>query len=348
MEYTYLLTGTPVPSRNKDLYNILVMLGGINDNKRYAFHEYGLEYCDAYNNGYGWDYTGNSNSEELNKVLNEYMIRRLKSDVLSDLKKQRIPIIIDTPLSKEYLDTEERLHHMQDGDTYMGLAMQGRRLLSGSKADTAIEFAEDLLESGKPVVLVAEFNDTLDKMIEHFGDRACCIRGGMSDDEKQASIDAFQNGEKDVCCVNLVAGGVGITLTRSYNMIVCDFDWTPANMTQVEDRICRTGQTNLCNIFYICHEKSLLDDVFMEMITDKSKNIDRVVDDADNTVDLIKMRDESTGADDFISRLKKRIEDEKPKYEQVYEYVHEEVGKLVKELDKSKSKQSRNTSSIAI
>lgn len=316
MEYTYLLTGTPMPTRNKDLYNELVMLGEINPNAPFAFSRFGKKFCDGYNNGFGWNFDGSSNTDELHEILCKYMTRRLKSEVLPNLTKQRIPIVIDTPLSKDYRDIEKRLHKMEKGDTYMGLAMTGRKHLSKCKTDAAIEFAETLLEEDKPVVLVAEFNETLDKMMDYFGDKACCIRGGMTDVAKQKAVDEFQSGQKKVCCINLIAAGVGITLTNSCNMVVCDFDWTPANMTQVEDRICRTGQGEHCNIFYICHEKAILDDIFMEMITDKSANIDKVVDNAENTVDLVSMRDGTdgeerpSGAMEFIARLKARIEEE--------------------------------------
>lgn len=303
MEYVYLLTGTPMPTRNKDLYNELVVLGEIDDSKKFSFHNYGKKFCDAHQNGYGWDYTGCTNADELHRILSKYMIRRLKKDVLPNLTKQRIPILIDGKLSKEYRDIEKRLSNMGGDDTYMGLAMTGRRYLSQIKVKSAIEFAEDILETGDSVVLVAEFNETLDAMMAHFGNRACCIRGGMNDADKQAAIDAFQSGEKTVCCINLIAAGVGITLTKASNMVIVDYDWTPANMTQVEDRICRTGQTKSCNIYYICHESAVLDQIFIEMITEKSENIDRVVDDSANTVDLITMRKNA----DYFTRLKSRF-----------------------------------------
>lgn len=302
-EYVYLLTGTPMPTRNKDLYNELVMLGEIDDSKKFSFLNYAKQFCDGHRTAYGFDANGSSNSGELHRVLRKYMIRRLKKDVLPNLKKQRIPILIDGKLSKEYRDIEKRLSNMNEDDTYMGLAMTGRRILSQIKVKSAIEFAEDILETGESVVLVAEFNETLDELIAHFGNRACCIRGGMNDADKQSAIDAFQSGEKTVCCINLIAAGVGITLTKASNMVIIDYDWTPANMTQVEDRICRTGQTKPCNIYYICHEAAVLDQIFIEMITEKSENIDRVVDDSENTVDLITMRKNA----DYFTRLKNRF-----------------------------------------
>lgn len=313
MEYTYLLTGTPMPTRNKDLYNELVMLGEINANAKFSFYRFGMKYCDGHDNGFGMDYNGSSNTDELHEMLCRYMTRRLKTDVLPNLTKQRLPILIESPLNKDYRNIEKRLHKMEKGDTYMALAMTGRRHLSKCKADAAIEFAETILEGDESVVLVAEFNETLDKMMEHFGDDACCIRGGMSDTAKQQAIDDFQSGKKKVCCINLIAAGVGITLTKAHNMVVCDYDWTPANMTQVEDRICRSGQDKPCNIYYICHEKAILDQIFVEMITDKSANIDKVVDNAENTVDLVSMYEDGAKAKsehngDFLERLKARIE----------------------------------------
>jgi len=313
MTYTYLLTGTPMPTRNKDLYNELVMLGEINDEAKFSFHRFGLKYCDGYKNSFGWDYSGSSNSEELHDILHKYMVRRLKSEVLPYLTKQRIPIVINDKLSKDYKEIEKRLYHMEEKDTYMGLAMTGRKHLSKCKCEAAINFAEDILENGEPVVLVAEFNETLDAMMAHFGDEACCIRGGMTDNAKQKAIDDFQSGRKKVCCINLIAAGVGITLTKAHNMVVCDYDWTPANMTQVEDRICRSGQDKPCNIYYICHDNAILDKIFMEMITAKSENIDRVVDNAENTVDLVSMykgtEEKEPEEDEFLQKLKQYIEE---------------------------------------
>lgn len=306
MKYTYLMTGTPMPTRNKDLFNELCMLGEINPNEPYAFHRFGKEFCNAYNNSFGWDYNGSSNVSELHDMLSQYMVRRLKSEVLPHLTKQRQFIPLDAPLPREYKAIEKRLMNMDDGDTYMGLAMTGRRLLSECKVASAIDLAESFTDADESVVIVTQFDDTMDKLMAKFGDDACCIRGGMSDKAKQQAIDDFQSGAKKVCCLNTIAGGVGVTLTKAHNMVICDFDWTPANMIQVEDRICRSGQKECCNIFYLHFEDALLDETFIDMITDKSANIDRVVDNAANTVDLASAKSDSSA---YLDLLKKKIEE---------------------------------------
>ena len=309
-KYVYLLTGTPMPTRNKDLYNILVMLGEIAPRKKYAFFNYGKYYCHGRKKPNGhWDFSGSSHEKELHGILGKYMVRRRKTEVLKHLTKQRIPIMIDGPLNKEYQKIERSFMHLDvDVDSnYLGLAQTGRRLLSLSKVKSAIEYADTLLDAEESVVLVTLFDESMEIMKKYYKDRGCYIHGGMSDKAKQKAIDDFQAGKKKVCCINLLAGGLGVTLTQAHNMIIFDFDWTPANMKQVEDRICRTGQVEHCNIFYLVHQRSLFDAVFMEMLSIKSGNIDWVVDAADNSMELRGMKESENlgagGAQEFIERL---------------------------------------------
>ena len=281
----YLLTGTPMPTRSKDLYNLLVMLHAIDGSVPYAFHRYGLQYCRAFQTSFGWNYNGTSNREELHKLLKKYMIRRLKKEVLPNLKKQRqfIPV---AETNTEYKAIEKEMMSTEPTLAYLGKAMKGRRLLSKNKIRPAIDLAENYINSEESIVIVTEFRETLDKIAGYFGNNACTICGDMTDKAKQKAIDDFQSGRKKVCVINVVAGGVGVTLTRAHNMIICDYDWTPSNMVQVEDRICRSGQTECCNIYYLYCENALLDKAFISMITHKSENVDKVVDNSENTTDL--------------------------------------------------------------
>ena len=306
--YVYPMTGTPIPTRNKDLYNIFRMLdveelGSVKMGQKWSFYNYGNKFCDGHNNGFGWECEGNSHSDELHTYLQPYMVRRLKKDVLPNLTKQRLFIPTETT-SREYKDIEKHLHNMEEGETYMGLAMKGRCVLSKEKVVPAIDLAESILEEDRSVVIVSNFNETLDTIVKKFGDDCCTIRGGMTDKAKQEAIDDFQSGKKKICALNIIAGGVGVTLTKAHDMIICDYDWTPSNMAQVEDRICRTGQTEHCNIHYIYCENSVLDTTFVNMITNKSANIDKVVDGAENTMDL-------EGGVSFMKELQKTLEKDK-------------------------------------
>lgn len=305
-EYCYLLSGTPVPSHNKDLYNILRMLKceEFDFNSQWAFKNFADTFCAPKQGYFGMDYSGNSNSNRLHSVLGNSMVRRLKRDVLPDLKKQRQFIPIDPKFKRDYLKIEKRLFVPEENDTYMGLAMTGRKMLSNYKIDTAIDLAESLIDSGESVVIVTNFIESADNLKAHFKNNCCEIRGGMSDKDKQNAIDSFQAKKVPVCILNMQAGGVGITLTAAHTMIIIDYAWLPSDMIQVEDRICRAGQTEACIIYYVYCINSTLDSLFINMISDKSENIDLVVDNSDNTFNLAVEKDESAT---FIEALKNKI-----------------------------------------
>ena len=283
IKYVYPMTGTPIPTHNKDLYNLLTL---VRSPIATQFWQYANKYCAAYNNGYGLDATGNSNSEDLHAYLNQKMVRRLRDEVLPDLKKVRNFIPLDV-MTKKIEKLEDSLSCTDSTQTFMGLCMKGRNMLSDAKAKAVIEYAEELADEGRSVVIVTSFDNTLNEIQKHFGCRASFIRGGMSDTQKQKAIDDFQSGKTDICAMNIIAGGVGVTLTKSHDMIMVDFDWTPANMLQAEDRICRAGQTNLCNINYFYCQDSKLDEYFVQMLSEKMENIDKAVDDKGNSLDLL-------------------------------------------------------------
>jgi len=51
--------------------------------------EYGKRYCNGRDTSFGWDFSGSSNMKELKTILEtQFMIRRLKSDVLKQLPQK--------------------------------------------------------------------------------------------------------------------------------------------------------------------------------------------------------------------------------------------------------------------
>lgn len=314
VDFCYPMTGTPIPAYNKDVYNIFRMLQApeVITGKKYDFIDFAQKYCGAVKDRFGWKCEGSSNQEDLNALLDKYMVRRLKKDVLPDLTKQRVFIPVEL-MGRKYKTLERRLAHPKKGDSLMQLAMETRNAMSVEKIKEGMDIADAMLEAGKSVVLVSGFNDALDVVVDTYKDDCCCIRGGMTDEQKLKAIDDFQAGKVHVCALNTVAGGVGVTLTKASNMIICDYDWTPANMSQVEDRICRSGQTDNCMIHYVYAENSIIDRIFMELITKRSANIDMVVDREENTMDFWSERAGGLNPASFMDMLRARLEEEREK-----------------------------------
>ena len=97
-----LLTGTPILAKPMEIYPLLHIL---RPDKFKGFKEFGSRYCEPKILGFGIvDWSGATNTRELNFILNKLMIRRLKKDVLSQLppkKRQKIEISTDSKVIKK-------------------------------------------------------------------------------------------------------------------------------------------------------------------------------------------------------------------------------------------------------
>ncbi|EPQ18409.1 SWI/SNF-related matrix-associated actin-dependent regulator of chromatin subfamily A-like protein 1 [Myotis brandtii] len=90
-----LLSGTPAMSRPAELYTQII---AVKPTFFPQFHAFGLRYCDAKRHTWGWDYSGSSNLGELKLLLEEaVMLRRLKSDVLSQLPAKQRKMVVVAP-----------------------------------------------------------------------------------------------------------------------------------------------------------------------------------------------------------------------------------------------------------
>jgi SNF2 family DNA or RNA helicase len=74
------------------------------------------------------------------------------------------------------------------------------------------------------------------------GTRHAMLTGATRD--RQAAIDAFQNGKVDLFLISLKAGGTGLNLTRADTVIHYEPWWNPAAQAQATDRAHRIGQQN--------------------------------------------------------------------------------------------------------
>jgi len=87
------LTGTPITNRPKDAWSQIYI---VNSRIYPVFMDFGKKHCAAFHTGYGWDFSGASHLDELDKKLRETcMIRRLKKDVMKELpEKIRITAVL--------------------------------------------------------------------------------------------------------------------------------------------------------------------------------------------------------------------------------------------------------------
>ena len=109
-----------------------------------------------------------------------------------------------------------------DGNQNEGIAihlaklMKVRQIIANDKIDITCDLINQALEQEKKVIVFTNFTAPLMAIHEKFKKNSVVLHGSMKKEERQKSVDDFQNDpQKKVFISNLKAGGVGITLNSS-------------------------------------------------------------------------------------------------------------------------------------
>uniref|UniRef100_A0A663DUG3 SWI/SNF-related matrix-associated actin-dependent regulator of chromatin subfamily A-like protein 1 n=1 Tax=Aquila chrysaetos chrysaetos TaxID=223781 RepID=A0A663DUG3_AQUCH len=232
---------------------------------------------------WGWDYSGSSNLTELKILLEEsIMIRRLKSDVLSQLPAKQRKMVVVAPegisaKTKAVLAAEAK--KMAKG--YESKQQEKEALLlfynrtAEAKIHSVVEYILELLESGNDKFLVfAHHKIMLDAIVGELEKKHVeyiRIDGSTPSAERQFLCQKFQFSEKQVVAVlSLTAANMGLTLSAADLVVFAELFWNPGVLIQAEDRAHRIGQTSSVNIHYLV-AKGTADDYLWPMIQEKIK-----------------------------------------------------------------------------
>jgi SWI/SNF-related matrix-associated actin-dependent regulator 1 of chromatin subfamily A len=129
---------------------------------------------------------------------------------------------------------------------------------------------------------------TLDMLHAKYPKNSVILDGRMSKEKKQESVDRFQNDPRiKVFIGNIIAAGVGLTLTAAETVIMNDLSFVPAHHSQGEDRAYRFGQKNNVLVYYPIFENTIEMNVYN--ILNKKKNIiNQVMGDGEYSESFIK------------------------------------------------------------
>jgi len=283
------LSGTPITNRPVEFYNAIEM---INPDLFGNFWKFGQRYCDAKNTGFGWDFSGATNTDELHKLLTQsIMIRRLKKDVLKDLPdKIRSYVPIELTNSTEYNRArKDFLKYVEETKSFEAAEKAAeaetltmintlRQLAVEGKMKQLIEWIKEFLETDEKLVLFAVHKATIDLVMQEFGELAVKIDGSVSNVNRDEAVQQFQNNPKIKLFVgNIQAAGVGLTLTASSNVAFMELPWTPGELLQAEDRCHRIGQKNAVNVYYLLAAGTIEEDM-AKLLDSKRMVLDSVLD----------------------------------------------------------------------
>ena len=111
---------------------------------------------------------------------------------------------------------------------------------------------------------------------ERRGETCVTISGDNTAEERLTAVDRFQTDHSCLVAVcNLIAGGVGLTLTAGTHVIFQELDWVPANHRHAEDRAYRLGQTERVTVEYMLADGTL-DGFIAELLEAKLRLIGAV------------------------------------------------------------------------
>ncbi|XP_031236994.1 DNA annealing helicase and endonuclease ZRANB3 isoform X2 [Mastomys coucha] len=280
-----LLTGTPALGRPEELF---MQIEALFPQKFGTWTEYAQRYCNAHVRYFGkrrqWDCRGASNLSELHQLLNDIMIRRLKSEVLSQLPpkvRQRIPFDLPPAAVKELnasFEEWQKLMRAPDSgamETVMGLITRMFKQTALAKAGAVKDYIKMLLQNDSLKFLVFAHHLSMlqactEAVIESKS-RYIRIDGSVPSSERIHLVNQFQKDpDTRVAILSIQAAGQGLTFTAASHVVFAELYWDPGHIKQAEDRAHRIGQCSSVNIHYLI-ANGTLDSLMWAMLNRKAQ-----------------------------------------------------------------------------
>ncbi len=283
------LTGTPIENSLQDLWSIFdFVLPGYLGKKNHFLQEYD-------------NYNGSSNVlSMLNKRIQPFILRRLKTDVL-DLE-EKIETVSYSIMSKE----EKDLYHSYLLDAKADLSKEGYKMtkvlsvltrlrelaceprlfldnvsnIKNSKMDLLMEIVEEKISDGHKILLFSQFTSIFPFIEERLKDKGISyltFTGQTKSLDRAMLVEKFNTDENiKIFLISLKAGGTGLNLTSADTVIHYDPWWNNAVMSQATDRCYRLGQTRVVHEIKIV-AKDTIEERILELQNKKNDLFNSVI-----------------------------------------------------------------------
>lgn len=257
-----IMSGTPMPNSPIELYHTLSRMAPecIDFMTK---HQFGVRYCAAKRGFHGWDYSGESNVEELSERIKHRtgkFMYRLRKDVLDLPKKLEGMVIVgkdmspklaklDAKIMREYslkdlmrAEIAER-HGKYETELHF---MTYRRLLGIEKVPFAVDYVANILDQNQQSVLLFAIHKEVIALLQEklYNFRPITITGKTPKAKRHALVKKFQTSKKRRLFIGqLTAAGIGLTLTKATRVVMAEYSYAPSANEQAGDRAHRIGQT---------------------------------------------------------------------------------------------------------
>lgn len=265
-----LVTGTPILNRADEMWASLHLLAPIAYS---SFHRWSAEHFDIEVT----DFHGKvsrpvrlvkgikeGHAELIRAEVGDRLLQRDEAEIglqLPDLVENTVIVQLTAPERKAYDELERRAWTRIEGELVQTvnevakitrqrqLAAEWGQLTTeettpGAKVTATVALAEDLLEEGEHVLIVAQHHATCVRIATALGKRATFLHGGLLPEVQKIRLEAFKDGTVEVLCATfgMVGEGVDGLQGAARHLILVDRDWTPGRNQQVIGRLRRSGQ----------------------------------------------------------------------------------------------------------
>ncbi|XP_042712565.1 chromodomain-helicase-DNA-binding protein 2 isoform X17 [Chrysemys picta bellii] len=271
-----LITGTPLQNSLKELWSLLHF---IMPEKFEFWEDFEDDHGKGRENGY----------QSLHKVLEPFLLRRVKKDVEKSLpaKVEQILRVEMSALQKQYykwiltrnykalskgtrgstsgflnivMELKKCCNHCylikppEENERETGMEMLMSLIRSSGKLILLDKLLTRLRERGNRVLIFSQMVRMLDILAEYLAIKHYPFQrldGSIKGEIRKQALDHFNaEGSEDFCfLLSTRAGGLGINLASADTVVIFDSDWNPQNDLQAQARAHRIGQKKQVNIY---------------------------------------------------------------------------------------------------
>jgi len=297
------LSGTPMENSISELWNIMDIL---NPGVFFSHASFMARY-----NGRNYD--------ELKTILNVFILRRMKNDVLKELPPKYEQII--------YCDMDQAQRRLYAGisvavkSMIMNLkafaapvVLKGLTLLreccchpllldkttnvenvtESCKLDALKILVDNLFESGHKILIFSNYTSML-RIIEAELEKNEAYKGALfyldGQTKNRAELVArFESSLEGIFLISIKVGGVGLNLVSAQDVIIYDPWWNPFVEQQAIDRAYRIGQERAVSVYKLVAANTL-EEKIIDMQTSKERDFDELINglSANKDIDLDKI-----------------------------------------------------------
>lgn len=268
-------TGTPIENHLGELWNLFNFLNPGLLGSLQRFNEKFAIPIERYEN--------KEKRQQLRKLLQPFILRRRKSEVLSELPpKTEVTLTVEmSPEERAFYEALRRkavdkiestegfgakrfqilAELMRLRQACCNIKMiQPESNISSSKLELFAETVKEIVENGHKALVFSQFVKHL-RLIEEWVQANNIsyqyLDGQTPLPKREEAINAFQAGESDLFLISLKAGGTGLNLTEADYVLHLDPWWNPAVEDQASDRAHRIGQQRPVTIYRLVAEGTI-------------------------------------------------------------------------------------------